>query len=254
MARMGRDGMRMTWDLIISDIPITWIEKNLDTMSTKYLKKWTGLAKSANTARLFLAKENGGLQLPSMSTTYKSLQCAKSTSLMTSSDAVVRHLVSEKTRRETTARRKKFQPYKQAVEVLQQDPGTNRKALIRGVKNVVKQEDAQTRLEECRSLSVHGQTTRLPDDRAPGIWSEVIQTLQDNHMKFVLNAVTNTLPHNANLHMWGKRTTLHCQLCNERQSLKHVLNHLWCCSQSKEVQRKTWQCPDVLTFICLLPP
>ena len=93
------------------------------------------------------------------------------------------------------------------MEVLQQDPGANRKAFIRGVKNVVIQKDAQTHLEECRSLSVQGHADNMQGypmiECLHGIWSEVIQTLQGNHMKFTLNAVTNTLPHNANLHMWG---------------------------------------------------
>ena len=44
-------------------------------------------------------------------------------------------------------------------------------------------------------------------------------------MWFALNAVADTLPHNANLHLWGKKSTSGCQLCPERQTLQHVLNH-----------------------------
>ena len=46
-------------------------------------------------------------------------------------------------------------------------------------------------------------------------------------MKFSLNAVQDTLPHNANLAMWRRREGLSSsrKLCGERQTLLHVLNN-----------------------------
>ena len=44
-------------------------------------------------------------------------------------------------------------------------------------------------------------------------------------MRFVLNAAVDTLAHNANLHLWGKKETDACPLCGERQTLIHVLNN-----------------------------
>ena len=34
--------------------PRVWIERELDLITTKFLKKWVGLAKSANTSLLYL--------------------------------------------------------------------------------------------------------------------------------------------------------------------------------------------------------
>ena len=72
--RIYRDGIsaRLTWDLSTADLPISWVKKHLDSLVVRHLKQWTGLAKSANTSRLFLPKSMGGLQLPLISTTYKS--------------------------------------------------------------------------------------------------------------------------------------------------------------------------------------
>ena len=42
--------------------------------------------------------------------------------------------------------------------------------------------------------------------------------------KFALNAVHDTLPHNANVHLWKKKTTDLCPLCGEHQMLIHLLN------------------------------
>ena len=42
---------------------------------------------------------------------------------------------------------------------------------------------------------------------------------------FILNAAHDTLPHNANLHLWGKKASDTCPLCHaDNQNLVHVLN------------------------------
>ena len=44
--RLFRHGVcpRLTWDLSTVDFSISWVEKNLDTLTVKCLKQWTGLA------------------------------------------------------------------------------------------------------------------------------------------------------------------------------------------------------------------
>ena len=60
----------------------------------------TGLVKSANTSRLFLPKCIGGLQLPSISTTFSRsvLQCAKAASLISSRETTQKTLAELKVR------------------------------------------------------------------------------------------------------------------------------------------------------------
>ena len=41
---------RLTWPLLIHEFPITWMEKQVDPLVTGYLKRWSGLGKSTNTA------------------------------------------------------------------------------------------------------------------------------------------------------------------------------------------------------------
>ena len=53
-------------------------------------------------------------------------------------------------------------------------------------------------------------------------------------MRFVLNAAVDTLPHSANLHLWGKKATDACPLCGERQTLIHALNS---CRVALELRR-----------------
>ena len=64
---------RLNWSLTIYEFPISWIEHELETMGTKFLKQWAGLAKSANPNLLYLPQKEGGLALPALSSLYKQL-------------------------------------------------------------------------------------------------------------------------------------------------------------------------------------
>lgn len=243
--RLFRDAIcpRLTWDLSITEYPVSWIEKNLDSLITRYLKQWTGLARPANTSRLFLPKSLGGFELPLISTMYKKLQCAKAATLMFSRDPLVAHLATKRTLGEASATRQVFKPFRQVVEAMQEDPGANRRVIAAAAKETVIQRDIQSHLEHCQSLSIQGQTVRQFQDRAAELWAQIVMNLPDEVMRFALNSVTNTLPHNANLHLWGKKPTPVCQLCPERQTLQHVLNH---CSVALRMRRYNIRHDDIL--------
>ena len=107
------------------------------------------------------------------------------------------------------------------------DPGVNRKTLTKRSRNLVMAEDAKKRLDHAKSLTVQGQLQRLEDTDGACVWADVVDALPPKCMKFTLNAAQDTLPHNANLARWRKDASLsaQCKLCNERQTLHHVLNH-----------------------------
>ena len=183
---------------------------------------WTG--KVCNNNPSWLPKSKGGLQLPSISTTYKKIRCAIAASNMTSKDPTVRFLASRQTQAEATAKRAAFKPHQQVVEVMQEDPGVSRKELIKRCKEKIAAVDTTARIERCTSLQLRGQTVHLFQEKEAEQWSNTITTLPQHIFKFALNSITNTLPHNANLHMWKKTPSPKCKLCSERQTLAHVLN------------------------------
>ena len=53
---------------------MTWVEKEIQATATRYLKKWAGLAKSANTTLLYLPQRMGGLNFLVLTSLYKCLQ------------------------------------------------------------------------------------------------------------------------------------------------------------------------------------
>lgn len=101
---------RLSWDLTITEFSVSWLEKTLDSMVTRYLKKWAGLARPADPARLYLPQANGGFNLPLPSTLYQKLQVGKASLLITSRDAGVSHAVREALKKEQHQQRSKFRP------------------------------------------------------------------------------------------------------------------------------------------------
>ena len=94
-------------------------------------------------------------------------------------------------------------------------------------------------------------------DSSPQLWVKATQGLPPEVMKFTINASINTLPTNASLHLWGKKDSDICRLCQQsRQSLPHVLNN---CPVAMELRRYSRRHDEVLKVIgtCIktsLPP
>ena len=134
---------RLTWDLSISDLPVSWLQNNLQPIATRYLKKWSGLSRSADPNRLFLPKSNGGLELPHLVTVYKKIHAAKAGSQMYSRDSTVQAIATQDTLREANLRRALFRPHQEVVEVMREDPGASRKCVVSRVKAKIQAEDTQ---------------------------------------------------------------------------------------------------------------
>ena len=47
---------RLLWDLGISDLPISWVTKCLQAAATRFLKKWSGIARPSDPSRLYFPK------------------------------------------------------------------------------------------------------------------------------------------------------------------------------------------------------
>jgi hypothetical protein len=109
---------RLSWPLLIQEFPTTWMERQVDSLVTGYLKRWSGLGKSANTALLYLPRSLGGLNLPSPSTLHKRLQVSRQCQLLTSQDSCVRFLAERGLKNELSLARKQFRPAVEAREAL----------------------------------------------------------------------------------------------------------------------------------------
>ena len=210
--RLYRVGIcpRMSWDLAVNNLPLLWVTGTLEATATRFLKRWSGLAKTADTARLYLPQSQGGLNLPSISLLYKKQQVSQACQLLASTDLAVRFTTTVEIRREEALQRATHRPMLVARDTLAEDPDMSKRALMTRAKSAMVKEDAEKRMKHAQSLECQGQVFIL---------------------KFSLNAIQDTLPHNANLAMWRRREGLSsaCKLCGERQtSSTTVLKHSTC--------------------------
>ena len=91
-------------------------------------------------------------------------------------------------------------------QTLQEDPGHTRETLSVAAKWTVKSEDngPGVRLEELKALPQQGQLARIATAESATILAESLKALPSQDLKFALNAMHDTLPHNANLNL-GRR-------------------------------------------------
>ena len=101
---------RLSWPLLVEEFPISWLERKLQPLAAKSLKKWVGLATPSNTAILFLPTKKGGLALPSLVMLYKKLQATRMVQLFRSHDPGVRKAADFRLAEERERQRMKFRP------------------------------------------------------------------------------------------------------------------------------------------------
>ena len=142
----------LNWDLSILELPISWVSSTLEAKATHYLKRWSGLARSADPSRLYLPKDNGGLQLPPISLLYKKLRSSQAALLLTSRDPVTQHVTTMEIQREQALGRPKFQPMRLTCDVMVEDLGVSRRGLVARTKAKITRDDANSRREHVESL------------------------------------------------------------------------------------------------------
>ena len=114
---------------------------------------------------------------------------------------MVHFIASRQTVSEAKSIRAAFKSHQEVVEVMKDDLGVSCGQLIRSVKQRGTATDDSRHLEDCRALTVQGNLSCQCAHRASTIWAQVLWELPEKVMKFTLNAVQDSLPHNANLHM-----------------------------------------------------
>ena len=146
----------LTWLFSIEEFPISWVEKHLDPLASQSLKKWSGLARSANTVLLHLSGKDGGLNLPQLSSLHKRLQVSRQSHLLTSRDNCVRHMAEKALQKDLSLSRAKFRASKEVREAMCLDPGLSGKRLAKVTKQLVREEEDEQKLSHLQQLQKQG--------------------------------------------------------------------------------------------------
>ena len=172
---------RLTWLLMIVTLPISWVEWNLDTITTPYLKKWVGLAKSATLTFLYMKTSSGGLNIPSITTSYKKLQVSRFTQLLMSRDPTVHFVTDRMLMDELRTTETAFLPSVAVRDSLAADTGLSQTALKRLSQSTVVESDDLSCVHHVRSLEVEVECFCLESNEYNNIWSACCNSIFAEH-------------------------------------------------------------------------
>ena len=164
----------ISWDLTVVEFPISWVQRNLDSQATRYLKSWSGLTRSANPALLFLSGKNGGLNLPLPSTMHKRLQSSHQSHLLTSPDPCVQCMAEEALKKDLTLTRPSFRASCEVRTVVSHNPDFSKKNLKATTKAAVTEED------EDHLLNSQGHKSGCSSSDGVKLWAKALGGIDDS--------------------------------------------------------------------------
>ena len=231
---------KMSWYFTALDLTATFV-KTLQSVSTKFLKNWSGLPRPANTSILFLGKSGqAGLHITNLVTFWKQMQIVRMDLLKNSADPRCRKLYDAHVQRQSTWT-KKFPPAVEhacAATVVEANPPASNQLQSRSVcnksqassrkrmLNLVSEVDTEEQLSKLRKLEIQGKFLEWTDVMHSDLtWRRLIFGMSDGELRFSLQAITNTTPTPDNLRRWGNsEIDSACSLCGQTCTLRHVLN------------------------------
>ena len=168
-------------------------------------------------------------------------------------DIVVNNALDSKLSQESKWQRKQSitvyseNAYADAVKTLETNAcETNRNVKIKEkIKQNVEKRTIEHWSNHVKRLTVQGKFIELLHDEQNNVtWQSIIYNLPKGTMQFIINASIDTLPTNANLKRWGKRSTAKCTQCQSRETIHHVLNNC-----EHKLDRYKWRHDNILYFI-----
>ena len=229
--------------LTVHDLCKSHLDK-LDELCHRYLKKWAGLSRSATPHILHLEEFTA---IKSIRELYYESHCSAYISTRTKGDIIVNHALDTRLEREQKWKNKSSSiSYADSIyqKTISTDPETEKP---KSAKQMIHTEFQNYHSDHIHSLMIQGDYIRIVKAMETDLdWKSSIYNLPKGLLKFILNAVLNTLPTNHNLSLWGKRQSSKCKHCNSTEYLSHVLSG---CKVMLDQGRYTWRHDSVLTYI-----
>ena len=218
---------KVSWDLTIADLDITWVKQNLDSLAHRYIRLWLEIPISGTLDIISLTKEKCGLGIIDPSTKFSQCQVSLRKCLKKSPNGDIQSL------HKVTSRDKNVQydTYANGKEVIKE----NR---MKKVHRITHELSSQGLI--LKAILEH--TT----NKITSIWSEAQKLLPKNIFNFSVRYLNNSLPTKKNMKFWGRVESELCNFCQLPQSLLHVVSG---CKSMLEGKRYTWRHNSVLLTI-----
>ena len=215
---------KLSWDFTIADIDKTWIVNNFDNICRQFIRRWLEIPPSGTFDLILLSREKFGSEVSDVSTKLQQSQVTVRKCLESSLNVDIQQLADM-----ADAKTKQQDRFGASKEVL----------------------------KEVRKTAAGNLTSKLNTQGAVirHVWSEVIQSFKNtwfavqsnlsrNLHNFTVRFLSDTSPNFSNLYTWGLAETKLCPLCNNIQSLLHVVAG---CAES--LDRYPWRHDSVLNYI-----
>ena len=175
---------KISWELTVTDISKTWICETLDTLASRYIRKWLELPISATLSNVFLPRNKFGLNVILPSTKFTQCQTVSRSSLKTSMNEDINKLWS------ITSTNKN----------IQYDMYKNTKDVLKALRN-----DNEQRLQNHLILqgSFFSNVIKNSTSSFNSLWSSAQSRLPKNIFNFTIRYINNSLPTRKNMVRWG---------------------------------------------------
>ena len=190
-----------------------------------------------------------GLDIKSISDLYREAHLTAHISSRVKGGPLVNHCLDTRLNREQSWTRKKSITHESesVFKIVNKSVDTPLKTIQKNAKTYLKDQVQEMWHSHVKTLLVQGRFfDLLALETTCHHWKSIIYNLPHGVLKFLVNALGDTMNNKTNLKRWGKAASDKCRACGNRETLHHVLNH---CKTSLEQGRFTWRHNNVLNYI-----
>ena len=216
---------KISWDLTVADIPITWVKENLDNVASQYIRFWLEIPVSGTLEIIRQSRSKFGLSVTLPSDRYTQCQVSFRNNLKSSKNVDIVEI--HKVTRDKNITYDQYRSTRDAIKCLR--------------------EQSEVRID---NLTLQGLVLKsikqFVDKGMINLWHKALSSLPANIYSYSIRYLNNTLANNTNLKRWGKTNSSTCPLHDHDQTLGHVIGG---CKKALEEGRYNWRHDSVLHAI-----
>ena len=214
---------KLSWDLTVSDLGITWVKQNLDNRAAQYFRRWLELPISCNLSIAQLTKQEFGLGLVLVSVRYTQCQATLRNILRNSKNADINHIHEE-----TAAANIQYDIYKSSKDAIKTLRSLNKDRI-------------ENKLTSQKLII--SSVWQFSSPKLSKYWSKVVESMPRNIYNFCIRYLNNALPNGTNAFRWKTREDSFCTQCQQAESLQHVVSG---CPSALREGRYNWRHDSIL--------
>lgn len=217
---------KISWDLTVSDISITWVKQNLDSIVSSFIRNTLEFPISGTLHITTLAQKHYGLNIVLPSSRFTQCQVTYRSALKKSVNNDVREI------HQATSTGKNINT----------DSFITTKAALQAIRN-----DTVTSIDQLSTQSlVIKSIWELSNTTMRAHWFHALRSLPRSIFNFTQRYLANCLPNRSNTVKWGTSTSATCEFCPNTQTLGHVIS---ACSSALRDGRYNWRHNSVIRAI-----